>query len=208
MKDKIQTAIILSLLFIVALGILDITRTIDWPEIATIENTTIQIIGSQWSGSGIIFKNGFIVTAAHVLEGIENGQASFSDGTIICLDPNTYYISQNFDLAFAKIAEYSGPYAILGVQDSIVIGADIEICGYPLGIELWHSFGRVARLENKGTIDVDVDANPGNSGGGIFLNGEVIGIITCGYSSTDISSGIAINAIQAELEIYRILYGD
>ena len=177
-------------------------------EVVDKEVVTVQIVGAEWSGSGFMLEDGILVTAAHVMHDLIEGRAIFSDGTIVELDPNTYYISQNFDLAFAQIANYIGPVATLGVHDSIIVGARVELCGYPLGEKHWHSFGSIARLSHIGIIDMDIDGVPGDSGGPVFLNDLVVGTLTCGYSGTQMCSGIAVNAIQAELDVYEILYED
>ena len=166
---------------------------------------TVQIVGAEWSGSGFILEDGILVTAAHVLYDIIEARVILSDGTKIYLDPNTYMIDGVWDVAIAKIHNYDGPYAVLGDNDSIVIGAGIELVGYPLGIELWHSFGEIARLEAAGNIDIDCDANAGNSGGPIFIGDEVVGVLTCGYSYTDISSGVAVNVVKNMIDRYKIL---
>ena len=174
---------------------------------STKENVTVQIVSSHWTGSGFILEGGIIVTAAHVMQDVVDAKAVFSDGTTVCLDPNTYMIDDVWDIACAKLSGYEGPYATLGDTNSITIGTDVEIIGYPFGIELWHSFGEVARLENAGNIDIDCDVNPGNSGGGIFIGSKIVGVITCGYAGTDISSGIAVNVIKNVLNRYEILHG-
>jgi S1-C subfamily serine protease len=202
---RINTFIVVSLLSVIGLASFSIISYIDMLETATKENVTVKIIGSQWSGSGFILEDGIIVTAAHVMQNVINARAVFSDGTIIYLDPNTYMIDEVWDVAIAKIPDYDGPYAILGDSSDIVIGANVELVGYPLGLKLWHSFGEIARLERGGDIDMDIDANPGNSGGPIFIGDCVVGVLTCGYSYTDISSGVAVNVIKNMIDRYEIV---
>ena len=171
----------------------------------TKESVTLQILGDHWSGSGFILENGIVITAAHVLYGIEDGRVIFADGDEIILDPNTYMIDEVWDVAIAKISGYDGPCASLGDSDSIVIGASVELVGYPFGEKLWHSFGEIARLEHAGTIDIDCDANPGNSGGPIFIGDTIVGVLTCGYNNSDVNSGIAVNVIRTVIDRYEIL---
>lgn len=171
----------------------------------TKENVTVQIVSNHWTGSGFILEDGIIVTAAHVMQDVVDAKAVFSDGTIVCLDPNTYMIDSVWDIAIAKLPDYDGPCAVLGDSDNIIIGAGVELVGYPFGEKLWHSFGNVARLETAGNINIDCDANPGNSGGAIFLNGKVVGVITCGYAGADISMGVSVSVIKNLLDRYEIL---
>jgi len=177
----------------------------EYPPIATKENVVVQITSAEWSGSGFILEDGILVTAAHVMQDVIDARAIFSDGTIVYLDPNTYMIDAVWDIAIAKLHDYNGPCAVLGDNNSIVIGCGVELVGFPLGEKLWHSFGNIARLEAAGNIDIDCDANPGNSGGAIWIGDEVVGVLTCGYSCTDISSGIAVNVVKNMLDRYKIL---
>lgn len=202
---RINILIIMSLLSLIGLASFNIVSYIDIPEIATKENVTVQIVSAGWTGSGFILEDGVLVTAAHVMQDVVDARAIFSDGTVVYLDPETYMIDEVWDIAIAKIPDYNGPCAILGDNSDIVIGASVELVGYPLGLELWHSFGEIARLEHSGDIDMDIDANPGNSGGPIFIGDEVVGVLTCGYSYTDISSGVAVNVIKNMLDRYEIL---
>lgn len=206
MKSRIFLIVISCLLPIMAVGGLGICVALtEYPDTATKENVTVQIVGAEWSGSGFMLEDGIIVTAAHVMRDVVDAKAVFSDGTEVILDPNTYYISGDFDLAFATIANYVGPTATFGTPDSITIGAAIEICGYPLGEKHWHSFGSIARLVHNGHLDMDIDGVPGDSGGPVFLDNEVVGILTCGFTNTQMCSGVDISAIKAELSVYEVI---
>lgn len=205
MKIEIYKHLVAAILIIVGFSALYFVPNYEFTEIATKENVTIQIVSTEWTGSGFILEDGIIVTAAHVMQDVISARAVFSDGIVVYLDPNTYMIDGVWDIAIAKIPDYDGPCAILGDNSDIVIGAGIELVGYPLGEKLWHSFGEVARLEHAGDIDIDCDANPGNSGGPIFIGDHVVGVLTCGYSYTDISSGVAVNVVKNMIDRYKIL---
>ena len=186
------------------IGLTKIDESINSP-IINKESVTVQIVSAEWTGSGFILEDGILVTAAHIIQDVVDARAVFSDGTIVYLDPNTYMVDEVWDIAIAKIYGYDGPCAALGDADSIVIGAGVELVGYPLEIKLWHSFGEIARLEYAGNIDIDCDANPGNSGGPIFIGDYVVGVLTCGYDYTDISSGVTVDVVKNMVDRYKIL---
>lgn len=178
---------------------------INLSSISTKENVTVKIVGAEWSGSGFILEDGIIVTAAHVMQDVVDARVVFSDGTEVVLDPNTYMLDKVWDVAIAKIHNYTGPCAILGASSTIILGSDIELVGYPLGETLWHSFGRVARLEKAGRLSLDIDGVPGDSGCPCFNEGLVVGILTSGYNSTQMCFAVDISVIINMIDRYKIL---
>ncbi len=171
----------------------------------------VQIKGSMWSGSGfIVSDDGIVITAGHVLEGIWDGEVELEDGTMVKIDPNSIYTDRSWDVGVCRIeipANVYGFETLTFCSDTVDVGTEIWISGFPLGLEKWASFGHVARKSSKGTIYVDCDSNPGNSGCPIFCeDGEVVGLITSGYMMTDISMGCDVVAIQNVLERYEVLY--
>lgn len=168
----------------------------------------IQIKGSMWSGSGfIVSKDGLIITAGHVLDGLWDGTVELEDGTVIDIDPNSIYIDRSWDVGICRTTDYENTEVFTFCSDTVDVGTEIWISGFPLGLEKWASFGHVARKSSKGTIYIDCDANPGNSGCPIFCgDGKVVGLITGGYEITDISFGVGVEAIRNVLERYEVLY--
>ncbi|MDR1487531.1 MAG: Do family serine endopeptidase, partial [Deltaproteobacteria bacterium] len=137
-------------------------------------------------GSGFIFDpEGYIITNNHVVEGADDINVKFSDGSeisanIIGRDPKT-------DLALIKLTKPGPyPYISLGDSDKVNIGDWLVAIGNPFGLEHTVTAGILSargRAIGVGPYDdflqTDASINPGNSGGPLLnLKGEVVGINT------------------------------
>jgi len=140
-------------------------------------------------GSGFIFKDGLVMTNAHVVNG--------SDMVIIGLKNGKKFkgklIGQDLftDLAVLKI-EGEGPWpkAELGDSAKIKVGDWAIAVGNPFGLENTVTLGIISNLKRNVTqlgiydkklelIQTDAAINPGNSGGPLLNSkGQVIGINT------------------------------
>jgi len=114
------------------------------------------------------------------------------------VDFNENYLSETGgrDWALLKIDGETFPSLPLGNSDSVPIGEDITVIGYPWTSEgiterddeyvsSTPTSGRVSNFVPSGNykdIQIDISIEEGNSGGpGLNSNGEVIGIATAGY---------------------------
>jgi S1-C subfamily serine protease len=153
--------------------------------------------GSGWrptgSGSAVVFTpDGYLLTAAHVVDGAESGSAVFSDGSergieIVGRDPLS-------DLAVAKVDASSDRLdaATLGSADGLRVGQLVVAVGSPLGLTGTVTAGVVSALGRslaaragsgsrvvENVIQTDAALNPGNAGGALAdSSGDVIGINT------------------------------
>ena len=140
-------------------------------------------------GSGFIFKEGLVMTNAHVVNGSDKVIVGLSDGKkikgkLIGLDLFT-------DLAIIKL-EGNGPWpkATLGDSTKIKVGDWAIAVGNPFGLENTVTLGIISNLKRNVNelgiydkkfelIQTDAAINPGNSGGPLLnSNGDVIGINT------------------------------
>ena len=143
----------------------------------------------QSQGSGFIFRDGLVMTNAHVVNGSEKLIVGLSNGA-------TYkgkLIGQDLitDLAVIKL-EGKGPWpkAILGDSSKIEVGDWAIAVGNPFGLENTVTLGIISNLNRNVSqlgiydkkfelIQTDAAINPGNSGGPLLNSmGEVIGINT------------------------------
>lgn len=177
----------------------------------------ITIYGQQGSqvaplgqGSGFVYdESGRIVTNDHVVEGAEQIEVTFSDGTIrgaevIGQDPNS-------DLAVVKVDQL--PVGIaplpLGDMNELAVGQTVIAIGNPFGLDGTLTRGIISALGRTipaltpfsipQAIQTDAAINPGNSGGPLLdLHGHVIGvnaqIETDGNSRSNSGVGFAIPA--------------
>jgi len=163
-------------------------------------------------GSGFIYDNeGHIVTNNHVVEGADEVQVTFSDGTaaiaeVVGSDPDS-------DLAVLRI-DPTG-YTLLPVAqgrlEDVYVGMRVAAIGNPFGLEGTLTSGIVSAIGRSipargnfsipDSIQTDAAINPGNSGGPLLNEqGEVIGVNAQIRSEERANSGVGfaipINIVQ------------
>ena len=140
-------------------------------------------------GSGfVLHEDGFIVTNAHVIEGVEQTKVVFSDGReyrarLVSAD-------RSKDLAVLAIEiDEKLPFVELGRSSDLMIGETVIAIGNPYGYANTVTSGVVSAAGRdlqvtddfwlRGLIQTDASINPGNSGGPLLnINGQLIGINT------------------------------
>ncbi len=139
------------------------------------------------SGSGVVVHEaGFVVTNAHVVNGIDELLVVFEDGAQY--PASVYGIDTATDLAVVKL-DAPGPFptAALGNSDELRVGEFVVALGAPFGLAASVTSGIISGLNRDGLgiaryedfIVTDAPINRGNSGGPLVnLRGEVIGINT------------------------------
>ena len=154
------------------------------------------------SGSGFVWDlEGHIVTNNHVVEGADEVQIIFSDGTValaevVGTDPDA-------DLAVLRIDPegYDLHPVRLGSMDDVTVGMRVAAIGNPFGLEgtltsgivsaIGRSIPARARYSIPDAIQTDAAINPGNSGGPLLNEkGEVIGVNAQIRSEVRANSGI------------------
>ena len=179
----------------------------DSPAVVTIQTTSSsagQWPGSQGGsgvGSGFIYElDGYILTAAHVVEGASQITVALADGRTF---PGTVVSSDtSLDVAVVKISATGLPTLALATGTSPQLGQTVLAIGDPLG-EFPGSVttGIVSGTDRSitvaddltgqghdltGLIQTDAAINPGNSGGPLVdSSGAVIGIINASSSSAE-----------------------
>jgi S1-C subfamily serine protease len=174
------------------------------PSVVSISVTGSSSLG-QFGASGtgfVIDQQGHIVTNNHVVDGAEDIEVNFLDGTIVRgeivgLDPDS-------DLAVIKVnrpAEELIPVE-LGDSDSLFIGETVLAIGSPFGQRWTLTSGIISALDRTiqgldqysvgSVIQTDAAVNPGNSGGPLLnLDGHVIGVNSQIASQSRSNAGIA-----------------
>jgi serine protease Do len=153
---------------------------------------------ARGTGTGaVISKDGFIVTANHVVADADDIEIVFQDGRtahagVVGLDPGT-------DIAVLKTEATGLVPARFGDSTSLDIGDWVVAIGAPFGLEQTVTAGIVSA---KGRSDVglatfesyiqtDAAINPGNSGGPLAnLDGEIVGINSAISSKSGGNDGI------------------
>ena len=149
-------------------------------------------------GSGfVVDASGIIITNNHVIDGADEIEVNFSDGTklaatVIGTDPKT-------DLAVLKVNPEKPLKSVsFGKSDELRIGQWVMAIGNPFGFGGTVTVGIVSAMNRDirsgpydDFIQTDASINRGNSGGPLFnMKGEVVGINTAIVSPTGGSIGL------------------
>ncbi|HWD46083.1 MAG TPA: trypsin-like peptidase domain-containing protein [Actinomycetota bacterium] len=142
--------------------------------------TVVEIRHDNGLGSGFVYDaNGFIMTAAHVVEGVDQVDVRLFDGTK--LQGKVLGTDQINDVAVIKVDRTGLKAAPLGVGQDLQVGQLAVAIGSPFGLNETVTAGIISStdrlLEGREVIQTDAPINPGNSGGVLAdRNGRVIGI--------------------------------
>lgn len=152
------------------------------------------------TGSGVlVHADGYVVTAAHVVESADGIKVHWADG--FKADAKVVSLSRSEDLALLKV-EATPPKAVvaaLGDSGALKPGQRLFAIGAPYGLEHTLTSGVVSALrtnERRGLLprhllQTDVPINQGNSGGPLFNEkGEVVGIASFMLSQSGGSVGL------------------
>ncbi|MCC7448177.1 MAG: trypsin-like peptidase domain-containing protein [Anaerolineae bacterium] len=169
------------------------------------------------AGSGFVFDNqGNIVTNAHVVQGADRVEVTFSDGNI--MSATIKGIDLDSDLAVIQVQGDFSKYAALplGDSDAVQVGDVVIAIGNPFEQAGTMTHGIISALNRTvqglrtsgtgafsipGAIQTDAPLNPGNSGGPLINEfGQVIGVneqieAPAGQSS-GISFAIPVNIVK------------
>jgi serine protease Do len=164
----------------------------------------------------IVDKEGYIVTNAHVVNGVRSAEVQLSDGsrgtaTVVGVDPMT-------DIAVLKTQLDNLTPAEWGDSNDLEVGDLVWAVGSPFGLQKSVTSGIISAKERRGFtpnatvlqefLQSDAAVNPGNSGGPLIdIHGKVVGINTAIVG--DAYQGISF-AIPSELarESYERLRKD
>jgi len=138
-------------------------------------------------GSGfIITPDGYIVTNAHVVKGVDEINVKLTTGN--SYEGKLVGLSEPFDIAVLKIhTNETLPTVAFGDSDALEIGEWVVAIGNPYGFDhtvtqgIISGFGRSSSMLNLRVdlLQTDAAINPGNSGGPLVnLRGEVVGVNT------------------------------
>jgi len=164
------------------------------PSVVTIEVVEYKIKDQRVTknggiGSGVIVdKEGFIITAAHVVESANEISVKLLNGTSFKADVVSSSTAADVALLKLRTAPPSLKPVNIGKSGNSKIGEQVFVIGTPLGLEHSLSVGHISRKMSKniisngemaGFIQTDASINQGNSGGPMFnMKGELIGIVS------------------------------
>jgi S1-C subfamily serine protease len=151
-------------------------------------------------GSGVIYDpDGYILTAAHVVEGANIVRVKLNDGTV--LDATVVGSDTTNDIAVVQVQRDGLEAAALALGEELRAGQLAIAVGSPWGLDSTVTAGIVSAvnrplLANTGSffvnmIQTDASINPGNSGGALVnRDGKIIGINVSIYSTSGANDGV------------------
>jgi putative serine protease PepD len=143
--------------------------------------TVVEIRHSNGLGSGFVYdRNGYIMTAAHVVQGVDEVDVRLYDGTK--LTGRVVGTDELNDVAVVKVDRTGLAAAPLAVGQTVQVGQLAVAIGSPFGLNETVTAGIVSATDRvlrdgREVIQTDAPINPGNSGGLLAdRRGRVIGI--------------------------------
>jgi putative serine protease PepD len=166
----------------------------------TVVELTVETQQGDGLGSGVIYdKNGYILTAAHVVEGADRVTVRLADGTR--LTGEVLGADRGTDVGVVKVDRGNLPAAPLAIDVPLQVGQLAVAIGSPFRLEGSVTSGVVSATsrildDGREVIQTDAPINPGNSGGVLAdREGRVIGInsaIRSDGSNGNIGIGFAV----------------
>lgn len=184
----------------------------------SVNPSVVHIVGLLGTGTGFIYDTqGNIVTNNHVIEGNDDLEVIFADGSRSYAD----VVGTDVDSDLAVIKVQTVPTTIqpvtLGDSNNVHVGEFVIAIGNPFGQESSMSLGIISgvgrtlqsqRAADGGgsyslpqVIQTDAPINPGNSGGPLVnLSGQVVGVNSAIRTDTGFNSGVGfsipVNAVK------------
>ncbi len=173
---------------------------------ALVGPAVVQLDTNTGLGAGVIYDtDGYILTAAHVVDGSSTVSVRLADGTRT--DGEVLGTHDPTDVAVVKISGSPDlPTAELAVGVDLQVGQLAVALGSPFGLDQTVTAGIVSavdRIVASGVSMVQTDAaiNPGNSGGPLVdARGRVIGINDQIFTSSGGNEGVGF-AISIDLAV-------
>lgn len=180
------------------------------------DDSTVKILGQACEnvqeGSGFVAADGYIVTNAHVLAGVDDPFVQTQTGDN--QPATTILFDADLDLAVLLVGRNPGPVLPLAAPDA-ERGDGGAVLGFPGGGPLsgkpaavLRAFEAVGRdIYGSGTVDrfvleLQAEVRPGNSGGPFVLpDGTVAGVVFASSTTDDrIGYAIAATEVRASLD--------
>lgn len=175
---------------------------------------------AESAGSGFLVGQSdtelLVVTNNHVIEGTDTLTVGFADGTAASALVKGTDADNDIAVLSVNLSELSAQtkaaikIAVLGDSEAAKVGQQVVAIGNALGYGqsvttgIFSATDRQISTSDSVMIQTDAAINPGNSGGALLnMSGEVIGINSAKYASTDVEGvgyAISISAVLPIIE--------
>jgi putative serine protease PepD len=180
--------------------------------------TVVEIRHGSEVGSGFVYdRNGYIMTAAHVIDGVDQVEVRLYDGTK--LQGEVLGTDELNDVGVVKVDRTGLSAAPLATGRTLQVGQLAIAIGSPFGLNETVTAGIISSTDRvlddgREVIQTDAPINPGNSGGVLAdRRGRVIGINSAirpasGDSSGNVGIGFAVPIDIAARSAAAIVRGE
>jgi S1-C subfamily serine protease len=155
-------------------------------------------------GSGVVYGDGLVMTAAHVVQGSETVRVRFTDGTQV--SGRVLGTAEQVDIAVIEVdRDDLTPAAFLTEKPRV--GQMAIAVGSPWGLESTVTAGIISAIDQTNCstdtcasmVQTDAAINPGNSGGPLVdRDGRVIGINVSIFTDSGANDGVGF-AVPADI---------
>jgi S1-C subfamily serine protease len=162
--------------------------------------SVVQIQTTDGVGSGVVFGEGLILTAAHVVEGETTVQVRLEDGENV--QGTVLGGTSEADIAVVQIDRTDVPVATLALDFTPRVGQTAIAVGSPWGLTSTVTAGIISAVNQplgcgtpgdicRSMLQTDAAINPGNSGGALLdREGRVLGINVSIFSLSGANDGV------------------
>ena len=155
-------------------------------------------------GSGVVYDQGLIITAAHVVQDSDTVRVRFSNGEQV--DGTVLGTAPEVDIAVIQV-DRDGLTPATFVTEKPRVGQMAVAVGSPWGLESTVTAGIISAVDQTNCgevtcvsmVQTDAAINPGNSGGALVdRNGQVVGINVSIFTETGANGGVGF-AVPADI---------
>jgi serine protease DegQ len=162
--------------------------------------SVVQIRTNDAVGSGVVFNEGLILTAAHVVEGETTVEVRLEDGENV--QGTVLGGTSEADIAVVQIDRTDVPVATLALNFTPRVGQTAIAVGSPWGLTSTVTAGIISAVNQplgcdtlngvcRSMLQTDAAINPGNSGGALLdRDGRVLGINVSIFSLSGANDGV------------------
>jgi serine protease Do len=176
---KWPISVVIGLIFCSCSQIQKLETTAFDPGRSTVKIQAISADGQQNLGSGVVIAPNKIATNCHVIRKAKRAYLSQPDRLYPVL---ALAALPELDVCILQTDHLDLPAADMAESETIKLGDDIVLSGYPFALSLRMMRGKVSGLHPYGDdhiIEINAGFNHGASGGGVFdSNGKLIGLMT------------------------------
>lgn len=159
--------------------------------------SVVNIETSTGLGSGVIYRpDGMIITAAHVVDGVDTVRVRFADGEQVT--GRVIGRAEQVDIAVIEVDKDGLPAAAFA-DEKPRVGQTAIAVGSPWGLESTVTAGIISAVDVTNCsfdtcvsmVQTDAAINPGNSGGALVdRGGNVVGINVSIFTSSGANDGV------------------